>query len=352
MPAVVRVEQSPEQTLPVDGAVERVRSDHLAYLIEKIPLATSERHGWISKAYSAAGASRVECLEFLDSHRPGTRNRLRALWTAYGRHSLFLFRTSALQKLSEKQTTSLVSLSLKRSGVKSANLRADGAWHVVPVMEPALKERVHKIRLEPTRLISVVRMTRTQSFVHEEEERTFSYTYDVQVVVQLDTHVKLTEVYGAQTDGKRSMRALLAWLTGEEVPVRKPKQTAYFAPVEFNESDVKRLATKNALELVGMEGPDSKGVIGKVGYRGKHKGLVLQALDLGDTRIKAQDAHPQDVRTYRFAYAHTDDGFVEQGQAEFTFGKRHQRLAFPARATKPAMEHVIQLLYRHVSSGD
>lgn len=345
---------------------ERVRIDHLLHLVRCAELEEDERKGLIAslEADTPTGNARKHALDRLEQLDPTIRERLRALWTAYGRQTLFLFKTPALVEWTEGDGRRELLRALKQSGMSTQGFRADGTWLVVPRPDSdeddpqaeatsdgsdLSKARVYKVALEGSVLSAIVRIKRSITVVQEDEEIVVPFTYDVQVVIDLASPAKLARIFGAQTDGRRALRTVLRFL-GLDVPERGRRVPQFMTPVSITEPKLRALALKQKWEWVDVNGEDAAGKLGRIGYSGKTPTpLRRAALDMSDKRIMAQDVVPNESRTYNFKYVHSEDGFEEVSEAEFLFGVRQTRFGFPRRATRPAMDYVISLVYAHVT---
>lgn len=311
------------------------------------------------EADAPSGNARKYALDRLEEIDPKIRERLRALWTAYGRQTLFLFRTPGLAEWKEGDGRRELLGALKQSGISTKDFRADGTWHEVPRPDdddpqtegaPGLtKERVYKVALEGSILSAIIRIKRSLTVVQEDEEVVVPFTYDVQVVIDLASPAKLARIFGAQTDGRRALRTVLRFL-GLNVPERGPRVPRFMSPVVISEVKLRAFANKQKWEWVDVNGEDAAGKLGRIGYSGKTPTPLRRApLDMTDRRVVAQDVAENDSRTYNFTYKHEEDGFEEVSEVEFLFGVRQTRFGFPRRATRPAMDYVISLVYANVT---
>ncbi|WNZ59893.1 hypothetical protein QEG98_28225 [Myxococcus sp. MxC21-1] len=288
------------------------------------------------------------------------------LWTAYGRQSLFLFKVPALAEWAIGDVKSSVLQGLGPSGIGAKDLRSgDGTLHEVVYRggrhsaqragsgdghDPELpRERVHKIGFEGSKLVAIVRIVRSITVVQEDEEREIDVTYDVQVVSDLESEARLTRVFGAQTDGRKSLRTVLRFL-GFDVPERGRGVPRYMQAVVLSEPRLREFALSEGWEWVDVSGDDGVGNLGRVGYSGRTSNpFKRNPLDEDDERVQLQDQMENESRTYNFTLTHDDDDFRELSEVEFLFGHRQTRLGFPRRASRAAMEHVISRVYEHVA---
>lgn len=336
-------------------AQDRIRADHLLHLIEQCGLKDDDPQKAILRLQAVSAAHRQTVLAFLDTTlKKDTSDRLRRLWTPYGSFALFLYEAIGLQHLTAADLPSYIARI-----VGAGHVVPGGQWYQPPESSPAdeggdiedddlVKERILALAISGNHLLLRVRMIRIHRFVYEDEEKETPFTYDISIAIDFSSPMKLAQVYGAQVDGRKAMMAALKFLLPlQTIPQRKPGSERFLLPVKFSETQIKTMASSYGFELVGMVGADSQGVIGKIGYEGMATDVIgrLEPLDMNDPRVIEQDAHPQEQRTYNFSFTHSNDGFKEVSRVEFGFQKRHQKLSFPARATRPAMERVIQAVY-------
>lgn len=310
----------------------------------------AEEKAALKKQLEGGGVqARLEVLQRLEEVANGTLNRLQRIWTAYGRQTIFLWGTNSFRSFTAAQVRRALLKAVGRAepGVTLAQLEGD--WHrIVHDPEPEQgKPRVLRVRLAGDELGATIRLTKTHYYVYEDEEREYPLTYDVNLTVDLSTEGKVARVFGAQHEGKRSMRTFLEWLFQQELPTRRADLDEYMAPIHFAEKHVKALARQSSLKLecVGMEGPDPQGVVGKVGFEGKALHYHLHPLDRTDDRVKAQEAVAQDARSYNFTFTHPEDGFVEKGRVAFYFKAQQPNLSFLVRSSQSAVTAVVNALH-------
>ena len=222
---------------------------------------------------------------------------------------------------------------------------ADDAFAIVA------KSRVLRVRFDGDELDATVRLVKMHPYVFEDEERTYKMTYDVNLSIVLSDEGRLARVFGAQHDGRTSMRTLIEWVLGGEIPPRMPALAEYMEPVKFTESQVQALASRMRMPCVGMEGADAHNVMGKIGMEGKFEGAELAPLDVEDPRVRAQNAIRQDSRLYNFRFMHPEDKFIEKGRVSFHFSSRHPHISFPVRTSQAAMEHIVGVVNGEVRRG-
>ncbi|MFB1482255.1 hypothetical protein [Corallococcus sp. RDP092CA] len=351
-----------------------MRIDHLLHLVNVAELDPGEKKDLITalKADAPSGIARKNAIDRLENLKAGTHKRLRDLWTAYGRQTLFLFEVPRLADWSITEAKNELFRGLKLVGMNTRGFRSDGNWvevarlddepdnlqtnggtitgvRTLGVAAPVLsKERVHKVALKESILSAIVRIRRTITVVQEDEEISIPITYDVQVVIDFESPSKLARVFGAQTDGRKALRTVLRFL-GLDVPERGPSVPKFMRPVIISELKLRAFALKQKWEWVDVSGADAAGKLGRIGYSGKTPTPLKRAqLDMSDVRVKAQDIPGNESRTYNFRYLHVEDGFEEVSEAEFLFGVRQTRFGFPRRATRPAMDNLISMVYEHV----
>jgi len=350
--------------------MSRVRSDHLVWLLSKIPLSESERKQLEAGVLSNKLLARKAALEAIEQHIPGTTARLAKLWTAYSRQALFLWKLPALDQfetadalhqaiagaVERKTGGDFHAEQLTDQWVRLEEPRAGDQLNVVDEDEEAEGEpsgapppRVVSVRAGTGTIDATVRLTKHLHIIYEDVEQAVAVTQDVGLSMDVDRKGRLTKVFGAQLASRKAVRAFLEWLTGEPLPSRNPALSRHMEALRFTEEQVKALADRLDLDFVGMSGADARDVVGKVSFEGKLEGFRLAPLDVNDDRIKSQEDMPQELRVYNWDYEHPEDGFVEHGRVAFMMDARQSHLSFLVRTSQAAMADVVRELCADVS---
>lgn len=349
--------------------MSRVRPDHLAFALNKlISMDEKERKDLQDGVRANKSMPRSTALAKLGDALPEERLRLEAIWAASSRQTLFLWELPALAEImSSKALKSEVASAVARTlGEPFGAERLSEKWTRLEELTPVSvgvvesdeedeEESVDAVPAPPPRVIRVratdesidvtIRTTRYTHFVYEDESKRYPITSDVGLSISLTGERPVAKVFGGQQIARKAVRAFVEWLTNNPLPRRNPALGRHIRPVKFTESDVKRLAEKMDLELIGIGGDDGRDVLGKVQFDGKMNGYRKTPLDLEDDRLKSQEDLPQDARAYNWDYEHPEDKFVEPAHVVFVFDSQHSHIRFRVRMSEPAVASVVEALY-------
>lgn len=331
-------------------SADRIRGDHVVFLLEKCGLGAEELQTLSDAAMNGTGNEKLQVLKRLEKLVPGATRRLSRIWTAYGRQSMYLWGAQCLVPLADADAVrALLVAAVQRTDPGFSSAKLGPEWTAVPPPDgiDVPKQRVLRVRAQGDEVAATVRVSKVFRFVFEDEERESELTYDVTLLLDAGKG-RTVKVFGPLNDGRRSLRTFLEWLLNQELPERAPRVYDYMTPITFKEHHVKSLAAKRGMELVGMEGPDHQGKIGKVGYEGRAKDFHAVPLDFADPRVKAQDAVVQETRTYNFVFDHSEDSFKERSRVTFVVTGLHPHFLFPVKTSQPAILDVAEALRAEV----
>ncbi|WP_147469210.1 hypothetical protein [Corallococcus sp. AB045] len=339
-------------------------------MAQKLTRPEEEKKEIVAAAGSGKITARSWALAEIEKDVPGTEARLKRLYTAYSRQSLFLWQMPALA-IFETPVGLLqaVGEAVRRSTGNDFNeaqlsedwVRVDQVSDNLGVHEDVIAEEdeddsVEDSSLPPPRVVRVrvgtemlglgVRLTKRQYFIREDNERSVDWTQDINLSLDLAQPGSRALVFGGWQESRKAVRTVVEWLTNAEVPRRNPALKRYIEPFHFDESHVLALEADLGLEFVGFRGDDAQDVAGKIAMEGKLAGFKMAPLDLSDERIKSQVGIPQDIRIYNWDYQHPDDGFVEGTIVAFFTGPttQHSHISFLRKTSQAAMADVVNAL--------
>jgi hypothetical protein len=197
---------------------------------------------------------------------------------------------------------------------------------------------------------AVVRVPKPVHYDRDDEEVSDWRSPDIQLLHVPTPGGTIVRVFAGYTDGRKALRTFLEWVLGEAPPFRGSEVENYLAPMVFTEPQVVALAARLGMSCCVMQGRDMTGEVGEIELAGKPLGAGLAPLDPSTSLVSTQQAAPHNSLTYNYTFQH-QDGFEEHTRAQFIFKGRAPMVAFPARISHPALDHLLGELLSNVGAG-